>query len=134
MAIKTSILASSRHLTYRVAYIDYTCLLHHNYYINLDVTRHFYIVGHDYCLSLHCAFSYFCVRYFPTPIFILCLYVGQITYFRGSTSSTFPTLKCLTSLFYAVTSTYDTHMWKNKFQFLYFWYIEVLVKFSNRCL
>ena len=41
VAMTTSVLASSRHLTYHMAYEDSMCLRIHNYYVYFDLSHHF---------------------------------------------------------------------------------------------
>ena len=70
----TSILASSWHLTYRMAYDHSTCLRRNNYYINLYVHCNFYICGKSYFLYRLHAVSYYrvwlCLRMiFSFPYF-----------------------------------------------------------------
>ena len=95
MTIKTSILASSRHLTYKIAYDDSTCVRCHNYYINLDLCHHFIsevrypllVVTANFHL---CAIPYLIlvdgyvyVRVFHSRIFILCVYIVIDYLFSG---------------------------------------------------
>ena len=74
MVMMTSLLVSSRHLKYWMAYNDSMCLCRRNYYINLDVRCHFYIGGHSYFPSLlhsvSCSCAWLCLRtIFSFPCF-----------------------------------------------------------------
>ena len=79
MSMKTSVLSSSQHPTYRMAYNESMCSRHHYYYINSDVRHHFLSNGHGYFLYLCSSVSYPCgwlclCTTYSFPIFILCLY------------------------------------------------------------
>ena len=88
MAMTTYVLLSSRHLAYRIAYGDSAFLLRCNYYISLYVRRHFISVftamfRHYVARSLIPVDDYVRIRYFPSGIFILCLYIGLNHFFYG---------------------------------------------------
>ena len=84
----TSALVSSWYLTYRMDYKNSTYLLSHNYYINPDVLHNFILVVmatfHPYTVSyLITLDDYIRVRYFPSCISILFLYIELDHFFAG---------------------------------------------------